>query len=350
MTGALLGTGISFAFASMANLIVGAVAQEDVGIATGINTVTRTVGGAFGSAISTAILAGHLIPGTSVPTEGAYTVAFLLSAAGGLLAIVAARFVPAPQAGARGPARAGAGPALSDTVPACPRSTPSASTAGSPWSPAATAASGRVRPALGEAGARVAILARDAGPTRSAPSWARSPCPPTSPPRSVAAVLERGHRELGPVDILVNNAGVCFHRPGAGGPAENGQVFDINVDGLWYCAQAAGEQMIEAARGVIVNIGSISAHDRQPAAEAAGLQRVEGGGAPAHQVAGGRVGAVQYPRQRARSRLRQDGDGAGGRAAVPAALDRGRADAALRHARGARPDAACTWPATHRAS
>ena len=98
MTGALLGTGISFAFASMANLIVGAVAQEDVGIATGINTVTRTVGGAFGSAISTAILVGHLIPGTALPTEGAYTVAFCSRRPAALLAIVAARFVPAPRA------------------------------------------------------------------------------------------------------------------------------------------------------------------------------------------------------------------------------------------------------------
>ena len=56
---ALLGAGISFAFASMANLIVGAVPQSEVGIATGINTVMRTVGGAFGAAVATAILTGN---------------------------------------------------------------------------------------------------------------------------------------------------------------------------------------------------------------------------------------------------------------------------------------------------
>ena len=48
--------GITFAFAAMANLIVDAVPQSEVGIATGINTVMRTVGGSFGAATATAIL------------------------------------------------------------------------------------------------------------------------------------------------------------------------------------------------------------------------------------------------------------------------------------------------------
>ena len=63
VSAALLGTGISFAFASMANLIVGAVPQSEVGIATGINTIMRTVGGAFGAAVATAILTGNTIGG-----------------------------------------------------------------------------------------------------------------------------------------------------------------------------------------------------------------------------------------------------------------------------------------------
>jgi EmrB/QacA subfamily drug resistance transporter len=91
---ALLGTGISFAFASMANLIVGAVPQSEVGVATGINTIMRTVGGAFGAAVATAILTGNTIAGSPLPSEGAYTAAFILSAAGGLLALGAALLVP----------------------------------------------------------------------------------------------------------------------------------------------------------------------------------------------------------------------------------------------------------------
>ena len=91
----LLGAGISFAFASMANLIVAAVPRSEVGIATGINTVTRTVGGAFGSAVATAILTAHTISGTPLPSEGAYTGAFVLSAVAGVLAIGAALLLPA---------------------------------------------------------------------------------------------------------------------------------------------------------------------------------------------------------------------------------------------------------------
>jgi EmrB/QacA subfamily drug resistance transporter len=90
----LLGVGIAFAFAATANLIVGAVPREQVGIATGINTVMRTVGGAFGSAIATAILTGHLIDGTQLPTEQAYTTAFIVSTVAAVLAIAAALLVP----------------------------------------------------------------------------------------------------------------------------------------------------------------------------------------------------------------------------------------------------------------
>ena len=93
--GVLLGAGISFAFAAMANLIVAAVPQSDVGIATGINTVMRTVGGSFGAALATAILAGSAGAG-GLPTEGAYTAAFALSAAAGVAAIGAALLVPRP--------------------------------------------------------------------------------------------------------------------------------------------------------------------------------------------------------------------------------------------------------------
>ena len=100
----LLGVGISFAFASMANLIVDAVPQSEVGIATGINTVMRTVGGAFGAAVATAMLTGNTIwPATPLPTEGAYTAAFVLSAVGGVLAVVAALLVPRPRRSGRGP-------------------------------------------------------------------------------------------------------------------------------------------------------------------------------------------------------------------------------------------------------
>jgi EmrB/QacA subfamily drug resistance transporter len=94
--GILLGAGITFAFAAMANLIVEAVPQSEVGIATGINTVMRTVGGSFGAAAATAILTASELEELPLPTEGAYTAAFAFSSAAGVLAFAASRLVPRP--------------------------------------------------------------------------------------------------------------------------------------------------------------------------------------------------------------------------------------------------------------
>jgi NAD(P)-dependent dehydrogenase (short-subunit alcohol dehydrogenase family) len=79
-------------------------------------------------------------------------------------------------------------------------------------------------------------------------------------PAQVNGMLESVTERLGPVDILVNNAGVCYHRPAAEVPLEEWHdVFDVNVHGLWYCAQAVGRRMIQNGGGTIINIGSISA-------------------------------------------------------------------------------------------
>jgi EmrB/QacA subfamily drug resistance transporter len=107
----LIGLGIAFAFASMANLIVGSVDPREVGIATGLNTIMRTVGGAFGSALVAALLTADTLPRVGLPTEHAYTEAFSVSAVAAGLAIVAALAVPRvprPHVAVRRPAEAGA--------------------------------------------------------------------------------------------------------------------------------------------------------------------------------------------------------------------------------------------------
>jgi NAD(P)-dependent dehydrogenase (short-subunit alcohol dehydrogenase family) len=116
--------------------------------------------------------------------------------------------------------------------------------------------------ALGEAGARVAIAARDAGKNAEAAGALGAlavELDVTDPP-SVTAMAERVTGELGPIDVLVNNAGACFHRPALEVPEEEWRaVWNINVDGLWNCSRVVGAQMVERRAGVIVNIGSISA-------------------------------------------------------------------------------------------
>lgn len=79
---------------------------------------------------------------------------------------------------------------------------------------------------------------------------------PTDVARIVAGAIETHGR----IDILVNNAGVCFHRPALEVPDDEfDEVFDVNVRGLWRMSKAVAPHMIDAGRGSIVNIGSISA-------------------------------------------------------------------------------------------
>jgi len=93
----LLGAGIGTSFASMANLIVDAAPQHQTGEATGMNTIMRTVGGAFGGQIAAAIVTGHVIAGTGQPAESGFTTAFAMGAIALTIGIVAALAIPDPR-------------------------------------------------------------------------------------------------------------------------------------------------------------------------------------------------------------------------------------------------------------
>jgi EmrB/QacA subfamily drug resistance transporter len=88
-----LSVGVGFSFAAMAALVTEAVDPTETGIATGINTVMRTVGAVIGAQVGAAILTATTLEGTSVPTEGAYVTAFVLSASAATVAALVAIFV-----------------------------------------------------------------------------------------------------------------------------------------------------------------------------------------------------------------------------------------------------------------
>jgi MFS family permease len=73
----LLGIGIGLSFSAMANLIVQNVRQEQTGVATGMNAVTRTLGGAFGGQVAATLLASNLGAG-GLPTSSGFTLSFLM--------------------------------------------------------------------------------------------------------------------------------------------------------------------------------------------------------------------------------------------------------------------------------
>ena len=89
----VLGAGVGFAFASMANLIVEAVRADQTGVATGMNAVMRTIGGAVGGQVAASILAAS-IAADGYPGGNGYTVAFLFMAAMLAAAVVASFAVP----------------------------------------------------------------------------------------------------------------------------------------------------------------------------------------------------------------------------------------------------------------
>ncbi|MBF6621624.1 MAG: MFS transporter [Patulibacter sp.] len=88
----LQGVGIGLAFASMANLIVQNVRPDQTGVATGMNTVARSVGGALGAQIVAAILTASVV--LQHPTETAFTIAFVFGAAMMAAAVAVSVLIP----------------------------------------------------------------------------------------------------------------------------------------------------------------------------------------------------------------------------------------------------------------
>ena len=89
----ITGAGIGLSFAGMATLIVEAVPQTQTSVATGMNTIMRSVGGALGAQISASIVGTHL-GANGLPAESGFVIAFIVSAVALALAFAAALLIP----------------------------------------------------------------------------------------------------------------------------------------------------------------------------------------------------------------------------------------------------------------
>jgi NAD(P)-dependent dehydrogenase (short-subunit alcohol dehydrogenase family) len=74
---------------------------------------------------------------------------------------------------------------------------------------------------------------------------------------SVVAMVEQTMSEFGRIDVLVNNAGGTRMGPLETMPTKGWDaVVDLNMKGPFLCTREAGQHMIAARRGVIVNVSS----------------------------------------------------------------------------------------------
>ncbi|MEE9192084.1 MAG: SDR family oxidoreductase [Candidatus Aerophobetes bacterium] len=78
--------------------------------------------------------------------------------------------------------------------------------------------------------------------------------------KDVDAMAEKTVERFGRIDALVNNAGVLFQEPFLTSTEEQYyKIYDVNVKGLFLCAQAVARQMIRQKKGKIINVSSIAA-------------------------------------------------------------------------------------------
>jgi gluconate 5-dehydrogenase len=127
--------------------------------------------------------------------------------------------------------------------------------------------------ALAEAGADVALCARDAARCATAAGELSAlgvralgiGCD-VRRAEDVEAAVQRVVGELGAVDILVNNAGTAWGAPPEDVPLAGWQkVIDVNLTGTFLVTQAVGRWLIERGEGgKIVNIASVAAYRGAP--------------------------------------------------------------------------------------
>lgn len=86
--------GVAVAFGAMPKVIADAVSPTETGIATGMNTVIRTVGSAIGAQVAITLLASRTIPGTEIPAESGFALSLGLGTAAAFIGAAIALLIP----------------------------------------------------------------------------------------------------------------------------------------------------------------------------------------------------------------------------------------------------------------
>lgn len=122
--------------------------------------------------------------------------------------------------------------------------------------------------ALGEAGAAIAIVDIATEKAEAAVDEltqkgvdAIAVTADVTKPDQVQAMIDAILGKWGRLTIAVNNAGIGFWADSEEMPEEQwGKVIDLNLKGVFLCAQAEGRVMLEAGYGKIINTASMSGH------------------------------------------------------------------------------------------
>jgi meso-butanediol dehydrogenase/(S,S)-butanediol dehydrogenase/diacetyl reductase len=112
-----------------------------------------------------------------------------------------------------------------------------------------------------EEGARVVVLDRDAGALEriehDLPPLVDTLRADVSDPGDVARAFAELDDLTDGLDVLINNAGISLRHPFVDiSPQEWRQVIDVNLNGVFFVAQAAARRMLAGEGGVILNMGS----------------------------------------------------------------------------------------------
>jgi EmrB/QacA subfamily drug resistance transporter len=110
LSNAIMGVGFGLAFSAISALVVAAVPSSQTGVASGMNTNIRTIGGSIGSAVMAGIVTSSL-EASGLPKEAGYTMGFAALAGGLLLAALAATLIPSARRLGRGAGEPGLGAA-----------------------------------------------------------------------------------------------------------------------------------------------------------------------------------------------------------------------------------------------